>query len=449
MKKLLLVLLAFLSVATAFSQEEKEGKKFEISFSGFVKNDFFLDTRQTVTAREGHFLLWPSAPSLDEMGDDINAKPNLNMLAIQSRLSGKITGPDAFGAKTSGVIEGDFFAQANDNINLLRMRHAFVKLAWENTELLTGQTWNPMFVTGCFPGTVSFNTGTPIQSFARNPQIRLTQRFGNLKVMVAMLAQRDFTSRGAAGVSSDYLRNSAIPDLHFQLQYSKNNADAGTGFFAAAGVAYKSIVPRLFSVMTISPETTGVVINMADSSATIVTTPAVTKSYKVDETVTGLSFYICNNIKLKPVTIKWQYRYGENIPDVLAISGFAVKDVINEVTGEQSYTPLVNSTVWADIHTNGKKFQAGVFAGMLMNMGTKEAMSDVTNSVYGLGTNIKTLVRVSPRIIFNSGKFRAAMELEYTAASYGDSGSYDVNYVPASTTDVSNIRVLLSTYYFF
>ncbi len=428
MKRLLLVVLAFLSVATVFGQDEKEGKKFGISFSGFVKNDFFLDTRQTISAREGHFMLWPAAPSLDEIGEDINAKPNLNMLAIQSRLTGKITGPDAFGAKTSGVIEGDFFAQANENINLLRMRHAYVKLAWENTELLTGQTWNPMFVTGCFPGTVSFNTGTPIQSFSRNPQIRVTQRFGNLKVMVAVLEQRDYTSRGPAGVSSSYLRNAVLPDMHLQLQYAKKNADAGTGFFAAAGMAYKTIVPRLSSNIT---------------------TLFVTKTYKVDETVSGMSFYVCSNIKLKPVTIKWQYRYGENIPDVLSISGFAVKDVIDQTTGEQSYTPLVNSTFWADIHTNGKQFQAGVFAGMLMNLGTKDAMSDLSNSVYGLGTNIKTLVRVSPRIIFNSGKFRAAMEVEYTAASYGDADSYDLNYVPATTTDVSNIRVLLSTYYFF
>ncbi len=56
-----------------------------------------------------------------------------------------ITGPDAFGAKTSGVIEADFFAQLNPNINLLRLRHAYVKFNWEHLEFLAGQTWNPLF----------------------------------------------------------------------------------------------------------------------------------------------------------------------------------------------------------------------------------------------------------------------------------------------------------------
>ncbi len=56
---------------------------------------------------------------LDMNGDDINAGTNFNMLAIQSRISLALSGPDALGAKTSGLIEGDFFAQANDNIDLV------------------------------------------------------------------------------------------------------------------------------------------------------------------------------------------------------------------------------------------------------------------------------------------------------------------------------------------
>ncbi len=46
--------------------------------------------------------------------------------------------------------------------------------------------------------------------------------------------------------------------------------------------------------------------------------------------------------KLPPnlLTIKFQARYGENITDLLAISGFAVREEINTTTGELSYTPL-------------------------------------------------------------------------------------------------------------
>ena len=426
-KSTLLLLTITLSLGTTFAQ--KEQSKFGIKFSGFVKSDFFFDSRQTVSAREGHFLLWPAAESLDANGDDINAKSSFNFLAVQSRLKGAISGPDAFGAKTSGVIEGDFFAQANDNINLLRLRHAFIKFKWENTEVITGQYWNPLFVTGCFPGTVSFNTGNPFQSFARNPQIRLTQHFGDMQIMVAALAQRDFASRGPDPtvnantlVSSAFLRNSSVPDLHFQLHYRIKNEESGTNLLIGAGAAYKTIVPRLSS-------------RRAGST------------YVVDEKLSGLTAIAFTNLALNPVTIKFQARYGENIADVLSISGFAVKSVDDPITGESSYTPLKNISFWGEAHTNGKKMQIGVFGGYLKNQGTKEEMSDATNSVYGLGTNIESLLRVSPRIILISNKTKIACEIEYTSATYGS--NYDINYIPADTNTVANTRLLLSAIYSF
>ncbi|MBN1925890.1 MAG: hypothetical protein JW798_08645 [Prolixibacteraceae bacterium] len=421
MNKLIVITLALILSMAAFSQDKAE-KTFGIQLKGFVKNDMFLDSRQTVAAREGHFLLWPSPASFDANGNDINEGLNLNMLAVQSRLSGVLSGPDALGAKTSGLIEGDFFAQANDNINLFRLRHAFVKLNWKNTELMSGQFWNPLFITGCFPGTVSFNTGTPFQSFARNPQIRLTQSIGSLKLVFALLSQRDYASVGPNKTSSEYLRNSGIPDLHFQIQHLIKNAETGLSIETGAAVAYKEICPRLSS--TVNDVT-----------------------YKVNERVSGLTLLAYTNITTKPVTVKLQGRYGQNITDLLSISGFAVKEVLDPVTGEQSYTPLHNITAWGEVHTNGKKLQAGIFMGMLMNLGTTEAMSDASNTVYGLGHTIANLYRVSPRVIYNVGKFRVAFEVETTIADYGS--NYDVNFIPKDLTRVTNIRGLLSTYYFF
>jgi hypothetical protein len=388
-----------------------------------VKNDFFFDSRQTVAAREGHFLLWPAAENTDLNGDDINAKANFNFLAIQSRLKAAISGPDAFGAKTSGVIETDFFAQTDGNINLLRLRHAFVKLDWTNIELLAGQFWNPLFVTECFPGTVSFNTGAPLQSFARNPQIRLSFKSSNFKLMAAALSQRDYASRGEDGVSSAYLRNSAVPDMHLQAMYSSVNPQSNTGFVAGAGLAYKTIVPRLENAF------------------------GPVSLFKVDEKVGGLTAIGFLKLQTTPLTLKAQLRYGENLADVLAISGFAVKDIVNSITGEQSYTPLRSMTFWGEIHTNGSKIQAGLFGGFSRNMGTKEEMSSPDNDIYGLGTDISFLYRISPRIIINSGKTRLALELEYTSASYGS--DYDTSYVPATTSTVNNLRALLAVYYFF
>jgi hypothetical protein len=305
------------------------------------------------------------------------------------------------------------------------LRHAFVKLNWTNLEVLAGQYWNPLFVTDCFPGTVSFNTGTPLQSFARNPQVRVTYKIHSLQVTAAALSQRDYTSRGESGVSSEYLRNSVIPDMHLQLQYSSTNQESGNGFVIGGGMAYKSITPRLKSVIGAPFNTT----------------------YKVDEEVGGITAIAFSKITTKPVTIKMEARYGENISDVLAISGFAVKGVADPITRRLDYTPLTSITYWGEIHTNGKT-QVGVFGGYFKNLGTKEAMSDPSNAVYGLATDISSLIRVSPRLMINSGKTRLAFEAEYTRAVYGE--DFDVNYLPQTKTNiVANLRGLVSVYYFF
>jgi len=419
MKKYIIVALALLT-SVAVSAQEKEESKFGIKFSGFVKNDFFWDTRQTVSAREGHFLLWPSPVNLDEQGNDINKQANFNFLAIQSRLIGKISGPDALGARTSGLIEGDFFAQANDNVNLFRLRHAFVKLNWEHLEVMAGQYWNPLFVTACFPGTISFNTGTPMQSFARNPQLRVTYNMGGFSILAAALSQRDYSTVGPLGASTQYLRNSAVPDMHMQVHYGTDN-ESGMNILAGVGAAYKTIVPRLTS------------------------SPIDGVTYKVDEKVGGFTAIAFSKLTSKPITVKLQVRYGENISDLLAISGFAATGISNITTGERSYSPLKSMTIWGEIQTNGNP-QLGIFGGLTSNNGINESIL-ATVPVYGRGTTIRKLYRIAPRIKYNIGKVCVAMELEYTNAAYGS--NYNEFYIPAETTSAGNLRILTSVYYHF
>lgn len=426
MMKFLLSLILFLTGITiqalAQGNASEEEKNFGVTIKGFVKNDFFWDSRQTVAAREGHFLLWPSPVQEDPDGNDINGNGSFNFLAIQSRLSFAITGPDALGAKTSGLIEGDFFAQANDNINLLRLRHAFIKLNWERLEIMAGQFWNPLFVTGCFPGTVSFNTGTPLQSFARNPQLRATYKVGGLSLVGAALSQRDFANVGAPGTSS-HLRNSSTPDLHFQVHYGTKNGE-GPNILAGAGMAYKTIAPRISSTV-------------------------LGQSYAVRERVGGLTLMGFARLNTKPLTFKLQGRYGENISDLLSISGYGITAITDLLTGEQAYTPLKNMTFWGEVHTNGNP-QVGLFGGYTRNLGSKDpllmAFGDPAG-VYGRAIDIHSLFRISPRIIYNAGDLRVALELEYTSAAYGS--GWDENYIPGATIAADNLRVLAAVYYFF
>jgi len=409
----------------AHGQDAPKEKELSVKFSGFVKNDMFYDTRQMVTAREGHFHLYPANESLDSAGNDINAKSSLNILALQSRLRAKITGPDAFGASTSAFVEGAFFGHSNGDENGFRLRHAFGKLSWENTEFLFGQTWHPMFIAECFPGTISFNTGVPFQPFSRNPQLRLTQKVGGLKIALAVLSQRDFTSINAdskKSASSLALRNSALPDAQLQIHYGAENEETKTGYLVGAGAGYKTLVPQIV---------TG-------------------QGYATDESIGSYSTMAFAKVALAPVTVKVEGIYGQNMTDLLMLGGYAVSDsstavhTNGDLKGFVSYTNINTMAVWLDIHTNGKKIQGGLFAGYTQNLG---AENDVIGTDYARGSNIDYVYRVAPRIMFNSGKVRFAVEPDYTVAAYAT--KRDAKLKATESEEVGNVRLLFAAYYFF
>ncbi|MBI5404138.1 MAG: hypothetical protein HY959_12125 [Ignavibacteriae bacterium] len=420
MKQIIIVLIIAVSF-TICAQDKKDDSKFILKLSGFVKTDAFFDSRQTVNIREGHFLLYPDNVSLDANKDDINAKSNFNILSIQSRLKVAVTGPDVFDAKPSGVIEADFFGNENSSfsdVNGFRLRHAFVKLNWKTTELLAGQYWHPMFIAESFPGVISFNTGAPFQPFSRNPQIRVSQTMGNLKLIGCVFSQRDFTSFGPDGASSKYIRNSAIPNLHFQMQYKSDSSD----FFAGAGVDYKTLTPELYT---------------SNSSAT--------KKFTSDKTLSSLSTIGFLNMKFKPLSIKLEGIFAQNAYDMVMIGGYAVKNIIDTSTGVKEFTNLNTISFWADLQTTGETVQFGLFTGYTKNLGSNDS---INGTIYARGSNVDYVYRVAPRIVFISGKFNIALEGEYTFAMYGIVNGDKKGRVTSGYA-MNNTRGLLSFIYNF
>lgn len=400
-----------------------------INISGFVRNDIFFNTRQTVTAREGAYLLWPEKMSYDLMGKDINARPDFNIMAILTRMSAAITGPDALGAETSALIETDFFGQANDNIGQLRLRHALVKFNWTNLELMIGQYWNPMFVVGNTPATVSINSGTPFNSFARNPQLRLTASLGHFTIVGAVLSQRDYSSYASPGAgtaataSPVYLKNSLMPDMHLQL-HLENSKESNVRIGIGAGGAYKRIVPRLTARLL--PPTTNMV---------------------VDEHVDGFTGIIFGRLISESISLRMYARYGENISDLLAPGGYAALRPADLFNPELNYVPLRSKSYWLDFGTNGKKFQTGIFTGYFINKGSGKTVID-PDLVFGRSTDISSLFRISPRLVFISGKVRISAEVEYMKANFG-LATYSDNALPLNVRPVENIRIVSTVVYNF
>ena len=387
MKKVLILLINIVVLTTIiYGQPTNPAAVFGVNLSGYVKTDVFLDTRQASAGnaiREGHFYLFPDGPLYDENKVDINANPSFHMLSIQSRFKADISAPDAFGAKTSGMVEAEFFGTSESDLNGLRLRHAYVKLDWEKTSLLVGQYWHPMFPVTCFPGTVSFNTGAPFVPFSRNPQVRLSHKLHKVTATVTAWSQRDFTSNGPDGFSDKYIRNSALPGLNLQLRIPVSE-----NLYMLAGADYKTVRPELRT----------------------------SSNYENPNTLESLSGFLTAHLKTKPVSATLMGTLAQNAADIIMIGGYAVHQATDSLTRIREFTNLNTASAFLDLTTNGKSLQVGLFGGYSKNLGAKDSIS---GDYFGRGTNIDHLWRISPRVLLHQNKFTLAGEIETTAAAYG------------------------------
>ena len=405
--------MALLVFVGQYAGAQDEDKVPVIKYSGFVKSDFFYDSRQSSASnglREGHFYLYPDDVLYDSQMNDLNATPSFHILNIQTRFRADINGPDAFGAKTSGAIEAEFFGTGESDLNGFRLRHSYIKMEWTGVTLLAGQYWHPMFPAENFPATISFNTGAPFVPFSRNPQVRIVIKAGKLSFAAVAYSQRDFTSSGPDGNSSKYLRNSGIPGMHLQVRLP-----AGESLTLWGGADYKVIRPEI------------------KTGADILT----------NATVGGFSAFASMRVKTRPVNLSIMGTYSQNGSDMVMIGGYGVSDIIDPVDQIREWVTINSASFWFDLGTNGKRVVPGLFCGYSKNLGS---VKTVVGDVFGRGSNIDHLLRVSPRITVTEGKLSLAAEMENTLAAYGtmeESGRV------GNTHNVTNIRLLLSMIYRF
>lgn len=369
-----------------------------VDLGGFVKSEYVYDTRQVAAARNGEFHLFP-APESDETATD-----NLGGFAFFSRLSmGLDELPEALGAQVTGYVEADFFGPTNDEVSTFRLRRAFAKMVWENREVLFGQEWSPLFTMAAFPRPVASTTGAPFQPFARQPQVRLTLKPGNLRLIGAAAWQIDaFVDIGFGGVSGiEQQQRSGLPAWHGHVQYH-----TGGGTVVGGGAYLKSLRPiatgdRFFA-------------GAVQGYATF-TTPSV-------------------DVRLKST-------YGADLTDHLMPGGYVYS------AAEDEFYPLDIFSSWIDL--NGKGTVApGLYAGYLTNLGSRDDVGSGAINEATRAPNIDTLWRLAPRLNLNYGALRFALELEVTSANYAS--TFDGNFTPAGDSEtVTNVRSNFSVLLFF
>jgi hypothetical protein len=413
------------------SQDDSDGKKVTLKPYGFIKNNVFWDSRQIFGFRDNDVLFWPLRYRPDVTGRDINARPQFNILPIETLVGMTLSAPDIVqDVKAVGLIECDFVGFSEVTINLFRMRLAYVELEFEriNAKLLTGQFWHPLFNVDCFPHTVSYNFGMPFNPSARQPQVRFLKQWEHSELMLTAITERDFTSYGPPCATKPHCflkiydtifkRNSAVPDLDLQYVYRRDCSLVGFN------LDFKRIIPRIVTDKNV-------------------------KVAEYNNSFVGQIFatFIPHNNWRASVKLLFEQNGTANILP----GGYAIR-TIDPLTDARTYANINWITAWLDTSylfcDHG--VELGVFLAAGKNFGsTHRLFIDCKTKqpvIYGDGGDIAHLTRISPRLFVNREPFKFGLEIEITTAAFGTLDEYARVY---NTRAVTGVRLLLATYYVF
>jgi hypothetical protein len=421
MRKLIALTIVFMITISAMAQDNtaKPEKPVEVKISGFIMNNLFYDNRKNLDALDGLVLLYPLHKNVDSLGEDLNKVPNLNLLAFASRLRFGVTGPDAFGAKTSALIEFDFTGRGN--CASVRFRQGWIKLNWEKTELLVGRAWHPLVVMDVIPSVQALGMGAPFQPFNRSEQITMTRKMGSFNLILSAIFQNDYINNGPFGKSYLYQNNAIVPNLHVQMKYKTDNVIAG------AGIDYKRLKPRTYVISPVGKDTS-----------------------ETDAVVNCLTFIAYAQVKTGMLTVSSKAIFAENTSEDLMTGAYGISSY-DTLTGKEQYTPFHHLFVWGNVSYGGK-LKASIFVGFLKNLGTSENLVSVSKYtptvVYGLGEDISQMLRITPTISYTFNKLVVALEVEHNIEEYGKIDTGNKGKI-INTTSVSGTRILASLCYNF
>lgn len=424
-------------------QEEEEyiysfvtNRKINSKLGGYVKAEYFYDSRQVLGFSTDQVLVFPRKQDLDPAGNDKNARGEGHAVAIESRLGFEFEGTKVQCADLSGILEADFWlipAIESDPIaaDLFRLRHAAIFLKWPDIQLTMGQYWHPVFIQECYPHTVSFNTGLPFDPAARAPQVRCDYEYDGFHLIGCASFQLDFSNIGPniiqatldfkdAG-SPRFMGRSLVPNLDLSFKKFFGNHSVG------AGIDYNRFVPRLVS----------------------------DEGFAVIEPLSAVTAFAW-------IALNWENKfevhskiaYCQNATGYKVLGGFGTHKIECEITGRREYANIDSLNIWWDlIALPDCNVEPGIFIAFAKNLGTLKSILP-EDLVFGIGVRegtgnaIDHLIRVSPRCRWKlSESITLAAELELTRAAYGT--IQDNGKVAGIITPVNNIRGLLATYYWF
>ncbi len=383
----------------------------DIEFYGFVRNDFYFNSRQCEEGIDGVFHFFPKPIRMKD-GRDKYGVPQANMLSIATRLGIDLYGKTIWGADSRGKIEADFAGFGSADY-VLRIRQAYMQLDWKTASLLIGQTWHPLW-SSVIPTTLSLNAGMPFQPFNRSPQLRYTQQLGSYwSTTLAGVYQMQYSSNGPLGYSPVYMRNAIAPEVFFGIEYK------GAQFWTN-GIAGE--------FKTIKPVSNYHLYSYAGSAYSQLT-------------------YKLFSMKAKAII-------GKNLSDQLMANGYG--KTYDAATATYGYSNMNIASGWINF-VYGKEFQISLFGGYSQNLGSDDALHrDVLNynkiTLYSRGFYfdsqefIDSMYRGSISFSYNIPQFSIGLEYNLTGAEYGE---LQTNGRTANNYFVQNHRIIGSVVYIF
>jgi hypothetical protein len=218
-KKIIIVLLALFLMLPAVISEGSTTGGYDVTIGGFVKMDLGW---QSQNIGPGY-----SAAVRGSMPDNENRYDEYGSLywyTGETRLNMRIKGPDAWGAKTSAFIEGDFRGSSiGSSAGVFGLRHAYMKFDWADDSLIIGQTWNDLgYISSSF--TIGSGELNPMGNGVRQPQVRWTHAINkSFSFFMGVFSQYDTLSGGTAGANAqnDNAR-SQLPHIMGEITYKSD-----------------------------------------------------------------------------------------------------------------------------------------------------------------------------------------------------------------------------------
>ena len=169
--------------------------RWDVTIGGYIKADFGYTTQSQGadyrTALRGSYGAYDN--QADEYGNFFSA-------AGETRLNFLIKGPDGWGAKTLGFIEGEFRGTTGgSNYGTFALRHAYMKMQWANDTLTIGHTWQKWGYIPTYSNILlGVNMLTAFQRGSRQPQIMWDHTFNkNFNMSFGIISPTN--SLGTAG----------------------------------------------------------------------------------------------------------------------------------------------------------------------------------------------------------------------------------------------------------